>query len=75
MVKSGSTCIRITSKAECEKASIDLGLSGNVAEYETSGYPPYCYIWDNEVYFNDNGNADQGMLILDIGSAIRAQKV
>ena len=59
VVTSGRICKRITSKTECEKAAIDLGLPDKVAEYETSGYPRYCYIWDNQLYFNDNGNADK----------------
>ena len=59
MVSSGSTCERVTSKAECEDAASKLGLSDTTAWEETeSGYPPYCYFYDGAyLYFNKNGNS------------------
>ena len=65
MVTSGSNCNRITSKTVCEKASIDLGLSDNVAENEyDSSFPPYCALWQNgddyELIFNHNGDSNKG---------------
>ena len=59
-VTSGSTCKRITSKAECEEASSHLDLSDNVASKETvSDYPPYCYFYrGQELWFNDHGDSD-----------------
>ena len=59
-VTKGSTCERITSKAECEEASRHLDLSDNVASEETvSDYPPYCYFYrEQELWFNDHGDSD-----------------
>ena len=60
-VTSGSTCKRITSKAECEEASSHLDLSDNVASEETTvtDFPPYCYFCcGGELWFNDYGNSD-----------------
>ena len=57
-VTSGSTCERVTSKAECEEAARQLGLSDTVAlEESKSNWPPYCYVNINALYFNINGTA------------------
>ena len=59
MVWSGSTCERVTSKAECEEAASQLGLSDTTASVETTGgYPPYCYLfYGDDLYFNNDGNS------------------
>jgi len=59
MVRSGSTCERITSMAECEEAAGKLGLfdtSATTNDY--SGGPPYCYYKTGEkrLYYNTNNN-------------------
>ena len=60
-VTSGSTCRRITSKAECEKAAKQLRFPDTEASQEdTPVYPPYCYFGgDNKLYFNENSNSVQ----------------
>ena len=62
MVTSGSTCERVTTKAECEEAARQLGLSNTTAEEETvDDYPPYCYFtggeWEVWLWFNKNGSS------------------
>ena len=59
MVTSGSTCKRVTSKADCEEAARQLGISDTEASEETvADYPPYCYFYmGRSLYFNNNGNA------------------
>ena len=57
MVSSGSTCERVTSKAECEEAARQLSLMDTSAyELSDSNYPAYCYYKpsDEELYFNSN---------------------
>ena len=61
-VTKGSTCERITSKAECKLAGEQLGLANSVKEETTSDWPPYCYfykgpLWDT-LYFNNAGNSE-----------------
>ena len=60
-VTSGSTCRRITSKAECEDAAKQLEFSGTEAsQVDTPIYPPYCYsISGVSLRFNKNGNSLQ----------------
>ena len=59
MVTSGSTCKRVTSKADCEEAARQLGLSDTEASEETvATWPPYCYFYNGQsLYFNNNANA------------------
>ena len=59
MVTSGSNCGRVTSKAECEEAARQLGLSDNVASEESvSNWPPYCYFYnERSLWFNNYGDA------------------
>ena len=43
----------MTTKVECEAAARGLGLSDTTAtEESTSDWPPYCYFYRNELYFN-----------------------
>ena len=58
MVTSGSTCERVTSKAECEEAARQLGLSDTTATKENEhDNPPYCYfLFGEDLCFNRNGN-------------------
>ena len=64
-VKSGTTCERVTSKAECEQAARQLGLSVTVAKVVTeSDWPPNCYFYNGDshgngktLYFNNDHNA------------------
>ena len=58
-ITSGFDCNRITSKAECEEAAIQLGLSDiEASEEAVSDWPPYCYFNRMErLYFNNDGNA------------------
>ena len=58
-VTSGSTCTRITSKADCEEAARQLGFSDTSANEENeSSWPPYCYGYGGStIYFNLNANA------------------
>ena len=60
MVTSVSTCVRVTSKAECEEAAHQLGLSDTTATGEReSDWPPYCYLdWEDDLWFNRNGNSE-----------------
>ena len=55
----GSECKRVTSKAECEEAAIQLGLSDLEASEETApDWPPYCYFYQMKtLYFNNDGYA------------------
>ena len=47
------TCERLGSKAECEKAAEQLGLTNTVASEETkSDMPPYCYYKGDKLWFN-----------------------
>ena len=64
MVTSGSTCERVTTKAECEEAARQLGLSDTTATGEREpDYPPYCYFLDGEdLWFNRNGNSESPCL-------------
>ena len=57
-VTSGSNCKRVTSKAECEEAARQLGLSDTEAHVEapTPDYPKYCYYHGGSLYFNDNAD-------------------
>ena len=61
-VTSGSTCERITSKAECEKAARKLGLSDTTASKVNKVLePPYCFFKKGAfrgLYFNSNGNSN-----------------
>ena len=57
MVSSGSTCQRVTSKAECEEAARQLGLiDTGASELSNSEFPAYCYYKPAEehLYFNTN---------------------
>ena len=58
-VNSGSSCVRVTTKAECEEAARQLGHSDTSASEETvSNYPPYCYIHGgNGLWFNNQGSS------------------
>jgi len=59
VVKSGSTCERITSMAECEEAARMHGLSDTSAtENSYSSGPPYCYYKPGTVrlYYNSDIN-------------------
>ena len=62
-VTSGYSCGRINSKAECEKAARELGLSDiEASEENESEYPPYCYFGHNyddndQLWFNSNGTS------------------
>ena len=64
-VTSGSTCERVTSKADCEQAARQLGLSVTVAKVVTeSDWPPNCYFYNGDshgngktLYFNNDHNA------------------
>jgi len=67
IVTSGSTCERVTSKAECEEAARQLGLSDTIATAGTAySYPPYCInlyinqIASENLYFNNNGDSETG---------------
>ena len=58
-------CERVTSKADCEQAARQLGLSVTVAEVVTeSDWPPNCYFYNGDshgngktLYFNNDHNA------------------
>jgi len=55
-------CQRITSKADCEAAVSELGLSLAVStamEENVNGWPPYCYYDTQRLYFNLNTNSDK----------------
>ena len=56
---SGYDCIRITSRVDCEKAAIQLGLESIKASKEASyDWPPYCYLSEGDaLYFNINGHS------------------
>ena len=58
-VMSGSTCERVSSKSECEKAARQLGLAVTVASEESaSDWPPHCYFHNGwQLWFNTDGNA------------------
>ena len=57
-VTSGSTCERITSKAECEEAATQLGFADNQASEENTSWPPFCYFYDGQsLWFNKNENS------------------
>ena len=58
-VTSGSTCDRITSKAECQEAARKLGLANTVAfEMTNSHWPPYCFFNKGQsLWYNNNANA------------------
>ena len=62
-VTSGSTCVRVKSKEDCEEAARQLGHSDSEAiEENISNWPPYCYFYDGNqyekgIYFNKNGSA------------------
>ena len=59
-VTSGTNCQRIESKADCEAAANELNLGDVTAEEENvGGWPPYCYLWHGELYFNKNGQSQQ----------------
>ena len=62
LVTSGNSCGRIKSKAGCEQAARQLGLSDTEASEENvSDYPPYCYIYDGKkLWFNTNGDSPSG---------------
>ena len=52
LVKTGTTCIRITSKSECTEAAKSLGLtigfySGQAQEHSSSKRVPYCWFDDH----------------------------
>ena len=54
----GSTCKRITSREECEKAAAQLGLLDTKAsEKDVTDWPPYCFYEGESLYYNTNGNA------------------
>ena len=59
-VTSGSRCLRMKSKTQCEEAATKLGLSDTKAKkMNVAGLPPYCYFFNEKfLYFNENGNAD-----------------
>ena len=60
-VTSGTTCeLRIRTKAECEEAATQLGLSDTTAtEVSMRTAPPFCYLKNgNALYFNNRGNAN-----------------
>ena len=63
MITSGSSCERVTTKAECELAAGQLGLDATTADEETeSDYPPYCYSVSGEsgvrhLWFNNYGDS------------------
>ena len=52
-VTSGTDCTRITTKANCEAAA-----GGPATEETADGWPPYCYLYHSQPYFNKytNGN-------------------
>ena len=56
MVTSGSTCERVTSKAECEEAARQLGLSDTTADDDgqdgVNYDPPFCYFESGSLKFN-----------------------
>ena len=57
-VTSGSTCERITSKAECEEAATQLGFADNRASEENTEWPPFCYFYNGQsLWFNKNENS------------------
>ena len=59
-VTSGTSCERIMSKEECERAAVALGLSDTTAYAASYSHsPPYCYYKgsNNNLYYNDNGNS------------------
>lgn len=58
-VTSGSSCIRVTSKAECEEAARQLGLSDTLAtEEEKSNWPPHCYFnKEKSLYYNKRSDS------------------
>ena len=58
-VTSGSTCDRVTSKAKCEEAARQLGLSDTTAAEETvSDWPPYCY-FTSALWFNYGNSVNE----------------
>lgn len=60
MVRSGTSCKRITTKTECEVASRRLGLQGYTAvddnQKKVSHDPPYCYLEGGQLKFNADGS-------------------
>ena len=60
-VSSGTSCRRITSKCECERAAEALGLSDTTVTTETAfSYPIYCYYHvGSRLYYNEY-NEDDG---------------
>ena len=71
LVKSGSTCTRITSFSECSTAARALGLSDTTASYDEhtgSGVnydPPYCYFEGGTLKYNSNGRNTGGCTTSD----------
>ena len=65
-ITTGATCERIKSKAHCEEAAKELGLSDTSPSDENlSGYPPYCYEHLGQqgrtLWFNTGQNAIQSV--------------
>ena len=63
-ITTGATCERIKSKAHCEEAAKELGLSDtSPSDENTSGWPPYCYFLQGiqgiTLYFNTGHKAIQ----------------
>ena len=56
LITSGSSCERVTTKAECELAAGQLGHDNTAEEETESGYPPYCYLAP-ALWFNNNGGS------------------
>ena len=60
VLASGSSCKRITSKADCDLAAGQLGLDDTTAvEKDESDYPPYCFYdtYNEILIFNNNGDS------------------
>ena len=71
LVRSGSTCTRITSLSECSTAARALGLLDTTASYDehtgsgVSYDPPYCYFEGGTLKYNSNGRNTGGCTTSD----------
>ena len=58
-VTSGTDCTRITTKADCNAAAGQMSDAGRPAtEENANGWPPYCYLYHSQPYFNKYTNSN-----------------
>ena len=60
VVKTGTTCNRVMTVAECEWAAQELGLSdfdGKATVFQASGRIPYCWHSGSNIYFNTDSTS------------------